>query len=402
MGDPTPQFDKWIEKLRRRLEKTNSELLDTFINSTDDIVDKYRVLQEIKLQLITCTKAQSDQPETTVKKLNFGGKIYRFNRSSAEKLQGSLLGYMLSGDYDRLFARDKNGVIFLDLDPAYVDDILDNVLYPESKVNKIKDVFGNRMADYLKMTDLVTGSTSPEKTPQVTKENITPISTSSNNQPAIVDVTYTPLQKTMNKFVDLHAEFKTFHDDLAQVHAQYVTELQTYRDELVCIATFVFVKRSDWIKMLSKGSEEELLVDIRALASMLVSRVKGSNALGMDNAIIPERTISLIVGCETFETTDITLRLAPARTYMWNLASTEWGHTLDEADGAIMIDGFSAVGMRYILRYLRMKRICEAMGTARPGTIRFDLGSSHIYNSVLQARKFCLLEKEIKLNYSGY
>jgi hypothetical protein len=402
MGSPNPQFDKGIEMARSSWEESNSELLDPFTKSANDLAAKYRALEEIKLHLITCTKAQSRQPETTVKKLNFGGKIYRFDRSSAEKLQGSLLGYMLSGDYDKLFARDKNGLIFIDLDPAYVDVILDSILYPENKANKMEFfcLYGEKYClhgdyyAYLKVTDLVTGGASPEKTPEATKRNRTPISTSSNNQPAIVDVTFAPLQNAMNKLAGLQAEFKTFHDKLAQAHAQYVTELQTYRDELVCIATFVFAKRSDWIKMLAKGSEEELLVDIRALASVLVSRVKESNAVGMDNAIIPERTISLVVGRESFETTAQTLRLAPAKTYMWNLASTEWGHTLDEEDGAIMINDFSAVGMQFILHYLRTKRMCEAMGIAR--NIKFN-APPHTYALVYEARKFCLLDDEMKL-----
>jgi hypothetical protein len=402
MSDPTPQFDKWIEEVCSSWEESNSELQNVFRESANDLADKYRVLQEIKLHLITCTKAQYDQPESTVKKLNVGGKIYRFDRSSTEKLEGSLLGYMLSGDYDKLFARDKNGVIFIDMDPAHVDVILDSTLYPESKVNKMGYVclYGEKYPlhgdyyAYLKVTDLVTGGASPEKAPEVTKENQTPISTSSNNQPTVVDETLAPMQNAINKLADLQAECQRFHDKVVQAHAQHLTELQTYREELMCIATFVFAKRSNWRSMRPEGSEEELLEDIRALVSLLSSRVKKRNAVGMDNAIIPERTISLIVGREYFETTEHTLRLAPARTYMWNLASTEWGHTLDEEDGAIMIDGISAVGMRYILWYLRRKRICEAMGIAYDFIFTLP---RHWYDSVCAARKFCLLEGEMEL-----
>jgi hypothetical protein len=412
MGDPTPRFDKWIEEVCHRWNcvigrETDSELLDTLTKSANDLADNYRALEEIKLHLITCTKAQSDQPETTVKKLNVGGKIYRFNRSSTEKLQGSLLGYMLSGDYDKLFARDKNGVIFLDLDPFWMDDILGDILgdilYPIDKANKQDEClygydyrssygYRNQIYGYLKVTDLITGGSSPKKTSHVTKQNQASIYT----PPKIVDKTFAPLQNAMNKLAGLQAEFKRFHDKVVQAHAQYLRELCTYREELLCIATFVFAKRSDWSTMLSKGSEEELLEDIRALVSMLSSRVKGSNAVGMDNAIIPERTISLVVRREYFETTAQTLRLAPARTYIWNLASTEWGHTLDEEDGAIMINDFPAEGMWYILRHFRSKRICEAMGIAYD--FRFGLGGK----SVLQARKFCLLENEIKLIFDVF
>jgi hypothetical protein len=423
MGSPNPQFDKWIEMARSSWEESNSELLDPFTKSANDLADKYRALEEIKLHLITCTKAQYDQPETTVKKLNVGGKIYRFDRSFAEKLQGSLLGYMLSGDYDKLFARDKNGVIFLDLDPFWMDDILDSILYPERKANKMDYLspyaktftvhvknYVHLIKQYLKVTDLVTGSTPSGKASQATEENKTSISTSSNDQPINVDVTFAPLQNAMNKLAGLQAEFKTFHDKLAQAHAQYVTELQTYRDELVSIATFVFAKRSDWTSIHPKRVEEELLEDIRALVSLLASTVKESKAVGVEDSIgdaeenstsgTPHRTISLAVGCEYFETSDITLRLAPARTYMWNLASTEWGHTLDEEDGAIMINDFSAEGMRYILWYLRLKRVDEALGRSKLD-IYLDL-PPYFYDLAYAAQAFCLLEDEMKVLCIGY
>ena len=117
-----------------------------------------------------CGDSESADRNSMMARLNVGGKVHIIKRSSM-LLKGdhvNFLHLMTLGRWDYLLTRDRNGVIFIDLDPALVTPILDKLrfrsnygttrqLIPRVSIDR-RAIFDN-VVSYYRMGDIIHGST---------------------------------------------------------------------------------------------------------------------------------------------------------------------------------------------------------------------------------------------------
>lgn len=115
-----------------------------------------------------CRGTYGAHQRSDVVKLNVGGAIEIFKKSaiSPSKFDVNFLFLMLSGRWDYLLPRDRNGVIFLDLNPALITPVFSNLRYrlscgsdaiPSIEINGI-DGFVDAVL-YYNLTGSLCGST---------------------------------------------------------------------------------------------------------------------------------------------------------------------------------------------------------------------------------------------------
>ena len=103
---------------------------------------------------------------STMVRLNVGGKVHIMKRSTM-LLEGDNMNFlclMVSGRWDYLLPRDRNGVIFIDLDPALITPILDKFRFRSNygttkqlilRISVEKRAIFNSVVSYYRTGDLV-------------------------------------------------------------------------------------------------------------------------------------------------------------------------------------------------------------------------------------------------------
>ena len=119
---------------------------------------------------------------STMVRLNVGGKVHIIKRSTmrSEGNNMNTLYLMISGRWDYLLPRDRNGVIFIDLDPALIRPILDNFrfrsnggtneqLIPRISIDK-KATFDD-VVSYYRIGDIAYGGTGLSEASRIERMN---------------------------------------------------------------------------------------------------------------------------------------------------------------------------------------------------------------------------------------
>ena len=114
--------------------------------------------------------AAGDERNSTMVRLNVGGKVLIMKRSIM-RLEGDSMNFLhliISGRWNYLLPRDRNGVIFVDLDPPLITPILDKLRFRSDcgtnehmvpRVSIDRRAIFNSVVSYYRVADIVYGDT---------------------------------------------------------------------------------------------------------------------------------------------------------------------------------------------------------------------------------------------------
>ena len=103
-------------------------------------------------------------------KLNVGGKVH-ITKRNIMRLEGDSMNFLyliISGRWNYLLPRDRNGVIFVDLDPAFITPILDKLRFRSDsgtnehmipRVSIDRRAIFNSVVSYYRIGDMIHGDT---------------------------------------------------------------------------------------------------------------------------------------------------------------------------------------------------------------------------------------------------
>ena len=115
-----------------------------------------------------CRAVDGTDRNSTMVRLNVGGKLHIIKRSTmlSEGDHMNFLYLMISGRWDYLLPKDRNGVLFIDLDPALITPILDKLRFRSNlgmikqltvRISMDKRAIFNAVVSYYRIGDVVNG-----------------------------------------------------------------------------------------------------------------------------------------------------------------------------------------------------------------------------------------------------
>jgi len=118
-------YEELAEAIKARLEKDrfkSTQQMEEVEVAEKSLRENQRLLEEMEHRILSIS-AQTDE----VVELNVGGQLMSTSRAVLCSAEGSLLAGMFSGNFDSGHRRDKDGRIFLDVDPPLFSKLLSHL-----------------------------------------------------------------------------------------------------------------------------------------------------------------------------------------------------------------------------------------------------------------------------------